>query len=113
MEIHGLVAIGVDNVHHVAVAAFASGENHAPAADGLHGRAYRSAIVRSEVRAVNLQDGMEAGFAEMRSDWRAKLQWRLQERLLKGFAIGGVVRRLAVGIVKQKRFVVAAAILVL
>ena len=68
MQVHGLVPVGVRDLHHVAFAALAAREHHAAAADGS-AREYPPAR-RSPfpVGAVDFQDRMESCLAEMRGD---------------------------------------------
>jgi len=65
VQIVGLIPVRVRNVHHVAISPFAPRKQHSSAANRLHWRAYRSAIIRSKVRPVCLQDGMESRLAEV------------------------------------------------
>src|SRR3974390_345006 len=100
MQVHGFIAVGVRNVNHVAVTTFATGEDYAPAADGLHRCADRSAVICTQMRANSFQNGMETGLAEVRSDMSTELQRGMQECLLQGFAVGGVVGGTAFRIMK-------------
>ena len=87
-------------------------EFHAAAADGLDRRAGRRAIIRAEVRPVDFQDRMEAGFAEMRGDGRREFQRRSKEGFLQRFAVRGVIRRVALIVVEQERLIFFAVVVV-
>src|SRR5215467_5321592 len=65
MQVHGFIAIGVRDFDHVSLPALAPGKGDAAAADSLYRSADWRAVVGSEVRAIRLQDGMEARVAEM------------------------------------------------
>jgi hypothetical protein len=93
MQIHGLVPIGMRDLHHVAFAALAAGKNHAATADRLDGRADRRAVIGAHVRPIAFQDRVKSRFAEMRCDRRAEFQRRAEKRFLQRLAVRGVVAR--------------------
>jgi hypothetical protein len=79
------------DVHHISLSAFSARENNPAAPDRLHLRPNWRAIIRSQVRANDLQNWMKARLAEMRSNRRGKFKRGTQKGLLQGFAVGRVV----------------------
>ncbi len=88
VQIHGLVPIGMVDLHHVAFTALAACEYYAAASNRLHRSAHGSAIIRAHVRAIGFQNGMKARTAEMGRHRRTEFQWRAQKRFLQRLAIG-------------------------
>lgn len=110
VEIHRFVAVGMGDLHHVAFAAFASGKDHATRADGLHPGADERAIVRAEMSAINLQNGIKAAVAKVRGHRRAEFQRRPEKHLLERLAVGVVVARLSGRIMVRKGLILLARV---
>src|SRR5260370_27961237 len=100
------------DLHDVAVTALAACEYYPAASNRLQRSANRSAVVRAHVRPIGFQNRMKSRAAEVRCHRRAKFQRRAQKRLLQRLAIGRIVSRPSLRIMKKQSLVFLSGVFV-